>query len=54
MKLKHEFRIMIIIIKFKIQNHDIENARLLEIADLSLDEPKLEILLFDPEENANI
>ena len=33
---------------------DIENARLLEIADLSLDEPELEAVLFDPEENATI
>ena len=33
---------------------DIENAGLLEIADLSLDEPELEVLLFDPEWNATI
>ena len=33
---------------------DIENARLLKIADLSLDEPKLEAVLFDPEGNATI
>ena len=33
---------------------DIENAGLLEIADLSLDEPELEAVLFDPKGNANI
>ena len=33
---------------------DIENVGLLEIADLSLDEPELEVILFDPERNATI
>ena len=33
---------------------DIENAELLEIADLSLDEPKLEAVLFYPKGNASI
>ena len=33
---------------------DIENVGLLEIADLSLDEPKLETVLLDPKENASI
>ena len=33
---------------------DIENAGLLKIADLSLDEPELEAVLFDPEGNARI
>ena len=33
---------------------DIENARLLEIADLSLDKPELEVVLFDPKGNATI
>ena len=33
---------------------DIENVRLLEIADLSLDEPELEAVLFDLEGNAII
>ena len=33
---------------------DIENAKLLEIVDLSLDEPELEAVLFDLEGNANI
>ena len=31
-----------------------ENARLLEIVGLSLDEPELEAILFDLEENASI
>ena len=33
---------------------DIENAGLLEIADLSLDDPELEAVLFDLEGNATI
>ena len=33
---------------------DIENAGLLEIADLSLDEPELEAVLLNLEGNANI
>ena len=33
---------------------DIENAGLLKVVDLSLDEPELEAVLFDPEENATI
>ena len=33
---------------------DIENVGLLEIVDLSLDEPELEAILFDPEGNATI
>ena len=33
---------------------DIENVGLLEIADLSLDKPELETVLFDPEGNASI
>ena len=33
---------------------DIENAGLLEIADLSLDEHELEAVLFDPDGNASI
>ena len=33
---------------------DIENVGLLEIADLSLDEPELEAVLFDLEGNAAI
>ena len=33
---------------------DIENARLLEIADFSLDELELEAILFDPKGNASI
>ena len=33
---------------------DIENAKLLEIVDLSLDEPELEAVLFDLEGNASI
>ena len=33
---------------------DIENAGLLEIVDLSLDEPELEAILFDLEGNASI
>ena len=33
---------------------DLKNARLLEIVDLSLNEPKLEAVLFDPEGNATI
>ena len=32
---------------------DIENAGILEIVDLSLDEPELEAILFDLEENAS-
>ena len=33
---------------------DIENVGLLEIVDLSLDEPELEAILFDTEGNATI
>ena len=33
---------------------DIENAGILEIANLFLDEPELEAVLFDPEGNASI
>ena len=33
---------------------NIENAELLEIADISIDEPELELVLFDPEWNATI
>ena len=33
---------------------DIENAELLKIADLSLDEPELEAVLFNPEGNNSI
>ena len=33
---------------------DIENVGLLEIVDLSLDEPELEVILFDLEGNATI
>ena len=33
---------------------DIENAGILEIADLSLDEPELEAILFDSEGNASL
>ena len=33
---------------------DIENAEILEIADLSLDEPKLEAILFYSKENASL
>ena len=33
---------------------DIENAGILEIANLSLDEPKLEAILFDSEGNASL
>ena len=33
---------------------DLENAGLLEIADLSLDEPELVVVLFYPEGNATI
>ena len=33
---------------------DIENAGILEIADLSLDEPELEAILFDSERNASL
>ena len=33
---------------------DIENAGILEIANLSLDEPKLEAILFDLEGNASL
>ena len=33
---------------------DIENAGLLEIADLSLDEPELKVVLFDQEGNTSI
>ena len=33
---------------------DIENAGLLEIANLSLDKPELEAVLFDPKGNATI
>ena len=33
---------------------DIENARILEIAYLSLDEPELEAILFDSKGNASL
>ena len=33
---------------------DIENARILEISDLSLDEHELEAILFDPKGNASL
>ena len=33
---------------------DIENAGILEIANLSLDEPELEAILFDSEGNASL
>ena len=33
---------------------DIENAGILEIADLSLDEPELEAILFDSKGNASL
>ena len=33
---------------------DIENAGILEIADLSLDEPELEAILVDSEGNASL
>ena len=33
---------------------DIENAGILEIADLSLDEPELEVILFDSEGNVSL
>ena len=33
---------------------DIENAGILEIADLSLDEPELETILFDLEGNVSL
>ena len=33
---------------------DIENARILEIVDLSLDQPELEAILFDSEGNASL
>ena len=33
---------------------DIENAGILEIANLSLDEPELEAMLFDSEGNASL
>ena len=33
---------------------DIENAGILEIADLSLDEPELEAILFDSKENSSL
>ena len=33
---------------------DIKNARILEIADLSFDEPELEAILFDSEGSASI
>ena len=32
---------------------NIENVGLLEIEDLSLDEPELEVVLFDPERNVS-
>ena len=33
---------------------DIQNAEILEITDLSLDEPELEAILFDSEGNVSI
>ena len=33
---------------------DIENVKILEIADLSLDEPELEAILFDSKGNASL
>ena len=33
---------------------DIQNAEILEITDLSLDEPELEAILFDSEGNASL
>ena len=33
---------------------DIENAGILKIADLSLDEPELDVILFDSEGNASL
>ena len=33
---------------------DVENAGILEIADLYLDEPELEAILFDSKENASL
>ena len=33
---------------------DIENAGILEITDLSLDEPELEAILFDSEGNTSL
>ena len=33
---------------------DIENAGIIEIADLSLDEPELEVILFDSKGNASL
>ena len=37
-----------------IDSMDIKNAGILEIADLSLDEPELEAILFYPEDNASV
>ena len=33
---------------------EIENAGILEIVNLSLDEPELKVILFDSEENASL